>query len=95
MAYNNEKAEKALKDITYKALRSQARITKLQHDLADEEFFYDLLKERMQYITDSEKEAKEAYEAATGECVHNWIYEGHDSHNDYDKCTKCGKVIKS
>ena len=23
-------------------------------------------------------------------CSHNWEYEGHDSHNDYYKCTKCG-----
>ena len=23
-------------------------------------------------------------------CVHNWEYEGHDSHKDYEKCTICG-----
>lgn len=24
-------------------------------------------------------------------CEHQWEYEGSDSHNDYDKCSVCGK----
>lgn len=34
------------------------------------------------------------YEKSTGECVHNWVPDGHDSHYSYDVCTKCKEIIK-
>lgn len=27
-------------------------------------------------------------------CNHNWVYDGHDSHYDYCKCSRCGKERK-
>lgn len=28
-------------------------------------------------------------------CIHDWVYDGHDSHYDYYKCAKCGLEDKN
>lgn len=47
-------------------------------------------------IIDKETEPIDLYKEKLIEleknCQHNFVYEGHDSHHDYYKCTKCGKT---
>lgn len=53
-----------------------------------------LLAEMLVDLHRKEDFEKKEYENTTGKCVHNWVYEGSDSHYSYDVCTKCRETSK-
>jgi hypothetical protein len=52
--------------------------------------FKELLNEKKS-LEDRAKHIEEAVEHLRAICEHQWHYGGSDSHNDWEKCERCGE----